>query len=37
MALDAGVAQRSILITPEGEHGLIHLLGVTDRKLDFFQ
>src|SRR5436309_1333451 len=28
MALDARVAQRGILITPECEYGLIHLLGV---------
>ena len=28
MALDARVTQRGILITPECEYGLIHLLGV---------
>jgi hypothetical protein len=28
VAVDAGVAQRGILVAPEGEHGLVHLLGV---------
>ena len=28
MALDARVAQRGILVTPECEYGLIHLFGV---------
>ena len=28
VALDAGVAQRGILVAAEGEHGLVHLLGV---------
>ena len=28
VALDAGVAQRSVLVAAEGEDGLVHLLGV---------
>ena len=28
MALDAGIAKRSILVAPEGEDGFVHPLGV---------
>jgi hypothetical protein len=28
VALDSGVTKRRIFVAPEGEHGLIHLLGI---------
>lgn len=30
VAIDAGVSKRGVLVTAEGEDGLVHLLGVED-------